>query len=410
MFYIIVFIIGWLSESILDLITTVLNKINLFNTITNKKFDSDIFEESFLKKVHNYISDYFPLDIIETIFSLVFIFYLIFSGSLVKLSNILNNRFESPILSHLILLAIIGLIYFIFSLPLSVYKTFVLEKKYEFSTITVKLFIIDIIKGLLLSVILGGLLLSLIFYLIIKFENTWWIYAWIVSTLWSLLLLKLFPTFIAPLFNKFTPIEEGELKSIIMEYAKKANFNLTNIFKCDASKRSKHSNAYFTGIGKNKQVVLYDTLIEQLTNEELASVLLHEIGHYKKKHIWILFSIQTIITGLILFLIKEFIFLDNFIDAFNLSDSHYITRFIFSALFVQSFTWIINIPIVYFTRKNEFEADKYASDLSGKPEDLANSLIKLVKENLSNPYPHPLYSTLYCSHPKVTERVKRLKK
>lgn len=407
--YPLIFVIGILVEILLKLISTNLNKKNLYTVIQKKKFNKDLFEEEYLKKSYNYLSDKIPIEFTSEIFSVCFILYLVFSNNIVNLSLLLNLKFNnSPIISHLLLLGIIGLIYFIFTLPLNIYDTFYIEKKYGFSTITVKTYILDIIKSIIVSIILGGLLLSIIFYIVIKFKTMWWIYAWLVSIMYSLFIIKIFPTLISPLFNKFTPLEEGELKSKILYYADKSNFKIKNILKSDASKRTKHSNAYFTGLGNNKQIVLYDNLIEKLKIDELVSVILHEIAHYKKKHIWVMLIIQSFITGLILFLVKELIYIDDFIMPFNLTNTHYLTKFILSVIFIQSFIWLLGIPAVFLSRKNEFEADEYSARVSQNPADLKNSLIKLVKDNLSNPYPHPLYSSLYYSHPPVTERITKL--
>jgi STE24 endopeptidase len=408
--YPVIIIIGIISEVLVKLYTTHLNKKHLSKVINNKEFDEKLFDESFLKKTYTYLSDKIPVSFISEVFSVFFILYLVFSGNLVQLSLFFNSIFpDSEIIAHLLLLGTIGVIFYLFSLPLNIYDTFFIEKKHGFSTITIKTFIFDNIKIIIISIIIGGLLLSIIFWLVLKIESNWWIFAWITSILFSLLIMKIFPTLIAPLFNKFTPLEDGELKNKIMNYAKEANFKLKNILRSDASKRSKHSNAYFTGFGKNKQIVLYDTLIEQLTADELSSVILHEIGHYKKKHIWIMFLIQTIFSGLILFLVEIFTSLESFISAFNLNEVNYLTTFIFSILFVQSFTWFIGLPAIYLSRINEFAADKFSVNIIKNSEYLISSLLKLTKENLSNPYPHPFYSTLYYSHPPITERVRELR-
>ena len=316
---------------------------------------------------------------------------------------------KSALLNHLLFLGIIFLLYYLISLPFDIFHTFYIEKKFNFSTITIKTFFFDQIKSLFLSILLGGILLIVLFWFILKFQTSWWIWAWIIFTVFSLILVKIFPTFIAPLFNKFEPLKNKDLKKRIFAVAKKAAFSLTNIFQSDASKRSKHSNAYFTGMGKNKQIVLFDTLLKQLSTFEIVSVLGHEIGHYKKFHIWTMLIIQTLITGFTMFLIMKLTFLKSYLNTFHLNQVHYLTQFIFTLIFTNSFLWLLQFPLTLLSRKNEFEADTFSFNIIGTSKYLISGLIKLTKENLSNPYPHPLFSWLYYSHPPLIERTEHLR-
>ncbi len=398
-------------ETFLEFITKILNISFLKKNINNPKREfKKVFNSNFLKNTHHYIKTKYFLSAISSFISLYIMLFLIYSGLFIKISLYFNSHINSPLLAHLAFIGFISFIFYIISLPFNIIDTFFIEKKFGFSTITIKIFIMDNIKILLLFLILGGTLLFLIFAFILKFQNSWWIFVWVLYTLFSLFIIKIYPTFIAPLFNKFEPIKKGKLKETIMSMAKKADFSVSRILKNDASKRSKHSNAYFTGMGKNKQIVLFDTIISNLSVNELTGVLAHEIGHYKKKHIWKMILIQTVITGISLYLVKQLTAHPFFLHSFFLHDTHYITRFIFASIFIKSFLWILQFPITQLSRYHEFSADNFSSKVTGKPKYLIDSLIKLTKDNLSNPFPHPLYSTLYYSHPPLIDRINNLKK
>lgn len=411
MIFKLIFLAGILLELFLHIGTELLNLSYLKNKINQvEPIFAKIFTKEHLIKTYQYSRLNNITSITGELILTALYIYIIFSGNFIRLSVYLNNHFDSTIIAHLFLLGIFGLIFYILNLPINIFDTFYIEKKFQFSTITIKTFIMDNIKILLISLMCGVILLTVIFWFILKFPEFWWFYAWLISILFSLIMLKIFPTFIAPLFNKFTALEQGELRTKIMEIADKANFSLKNILKSDSSRRSKHSNAYFTGFGKNKQIVLFDTLINELEPVELASVLGHEIGHYKKHHIWIMFFIQTIISGFMFYIVMKLTYLNIFLDSFSLIDKPYLTKFIYSIIFLQSFLWILNLPITILSRKNEFDADEFSFKLVGTAEPLINSLIKMTKDNLSNPYPHPFYSWLYYSHPPLLERITNLQK
>ena len=398
MLFHLIFILGMVLETCLEFITKILNILHLKNTSQKQNRElKNVFKTSYLKKIHNYIKTKYSYSFIKDFISLGLILLVIYSGLFIKLSIYFTAHIKSPLLAHLVFIGFISLILYIIFLPFSIINAFLVEKKFGFSTITIKIFIMDNIKALILSLILGGGIMALVFAFILKFKNTWWLFAWGAFTLFSLLMIKIYPTFIAPLFNKFVPVQEKKLKNKIMTMAKNAEFSVSRIFKND------------TGMGKNKQIVLFDTLIEQLSPDEITGILAHEIGHYKKHHIWYMFIIQTIITGSGLFLVKQFTALPVFLQAFNLPEVHYITRFIFTLIFINSFLWVLQYPLTLLSRIYEFSADKFSFQITGKSKFLISSLIKLTKDNLANPYPHPLYSSLYYSHPPLIERVKYLK-
>jgi len=315
---------------------------------------------------------------------------------------------ESPLL---VSLAFIGVLFIgneIISLPFSYYDTFVIENKYGFNKSTPKVFWTDQIKGLLLSVILGGVILSALIWFYDNFGVHAWLYAWGLITAFSLFMTLFYSNVIVPLFNKQTPLEEGELRNAIEDFSRKAGFDLTNIYVIDASKRSTKANAYFTGLGKKKRIVLFDTLINDLDTEEIVAVLAHEIGHYKKKHIIKSLITSILYTGAMLFILSFFLNNQALAQALG-SDipSFHLGIIAFSILFTPIsliFGLIMNIS----SRKNEYEADAYAAGF-GLSDALISGLKKLSVKSLSNLNPDSWNVFIYYSHPTLLQRIEKLK-
>lgn len=311
-----------------------------------------------------------------------------------------------------------GLIYFgalflfkgALSLPFTIYHTFVIEERFGFNKTTPKTFLLDLSKGLILSVTLGAILFTtLIWFLEYTGKNGWW-YCWITLTLFMLIFQYVVPTWIMPLFNRFTPLEEGELKRAIMDYAKKIQFSLDQVFVMDGSKRSTKSNAFFSGFGKNKRIVLFDTLIEKHSTDELVSVLAHEMGHYKKKHILKMMIISILYSGLILFLASLFLSYEPLFRAFFMERPSVHGGLIFFGLLYSPIDFLTGVLLNAFSRKNEYEADRFAVTTSGLSHALVSALKKLSIDNLSNLTPHPLYVYLHYSHPPVIKRIVTIEK
>ena len=292
------------------------------------------------------------------------------------------------------------------SLPFSIYSTFVIEERFGFNKTTWPTFITDIIKVSVLSVLLGAPLLAGI---LIFFEYAGagaWLYCWIAVTIFMLVVQFIAPTWIMPLFNKFNPLEDGELKQAIMSYARSINFPLENVFVMNGSRRSSKSNAFFTGFGKHKRIVLFDTMIDQHTAPELVAVLAHEMGHYKKKHILQRIIIAIAQIGLMLFLFSLFISYQGLFDAFYMEEKSVYAGLIFFGMLYSPIDFFIGIFMHIYSRKNEYEADRFAVKTTGNPQSMANALKKLSVNNLSNLTPHPLYVFLNYSHPPVLDRLK----
>jgi len=305
-----------------------------------------------------------------------------------------------------------GLIMFasdILSLPFSVYDTFVIEEKYGFNKTTPKTFVLDTIKGWLLGALIGGGLLALIVYIYQKTQNMFWIYAWILVSAFTIFMAMFYSNLIVPLFNKQTPLEPGELRDAIKNFADKVGFKLDNIFVINGSKRSTKANAYFTGFGSKKRIVLYDTLINDMETDELVAVLAHEIGHYKKKHVIQGLLISLIQTGIVLFIFSLLINNANLSKALGVEIPNFHIGLVAFGILYSPVSFVLGIFMNLLSRKNEYQADEFAA-VHFKPEALASALKKLSVKNLSNLTPHKTYVFFHYSHPTLLQRLARLKK
>ncbi len=297
----------------------------------------------------------------------------------------------------------------ILSLPFSIYSTFVIEEKFGFNRTTVKTFILDLLKGLLLGLLLGVPLLAgiLAFFM---YAGEWaWLYAWIVTTIITLMIQFIAPRYIMPLFNKFDPLEEGELREKIFDYARSVGFSLQNVFVMDGSKRSSKSNAFFTGFGKNKRIALFDTLIDKHTNDELLTVLAHEIGHFKKKHIIKGMITSIVHSGIVFYLLSVFITHTGLFDAFYMENQSVYAGLIFFGMLYSPIEMILSIFMSKISRKHEYEADRFAVRTTEKAESFITALKKLSVHNLSNLTPHPVYVFLNYSHPPILKRINHVR-
>jgi STE24 endopeptidase len=294
------------------------------------------------------------------------------------------------------------------SLPLSIYKTFVIEERFGFNKTSPATFVKDLLKGLVLALLLGGPLLSgiLLFFQYVG-ANAWW-YCWIAVTLFMLVIQFVAPTWIMPLFNKFTPIEDGELKEGILSYAESIHFPLDNVYVMDGSKRSNKANAFFTGFGNRRRIVLFDTLISQHTVSELVAVLAHEMGHYKKKHIIKTMIIGIAQMGVVFYLLSLFIDNQTLFDAFYMEQKSVYAGLIFFGLLYSPIDFFTGIFMQLYSRKNEYEADRFAVETTNDKTSLSDSLKKLTIGNLSNLTPHPFYVFLNYSHPPVLNRIRAM--
>jgi STE24 endopeptidase len=315
----------------------------------------------------------------------------------------------STVGTGLLYLAAVSVVFFLVSLPFSLYSTFVIEQKYGFNRMTLKLWLVDLAKSILLSLLIGGPILAAVLWFMNRhLLGLWWLYVWILLSFVQIFIAAIFPVFLLPLFNKLTPLEEGGLKQQILALAQKINFRLSGIYTMDGSKRSTHSNAFFAGLGKLRRIVLFDTLVKSLTEPELLAVLAHEMGHNVKKHVRTGLLISSVVSLAALYVLSFLVNKPWFYEAFQFAQpSAYAALLIFMKT-SGAFTFFLSPLSSILSRKHEYEADRFAAEVMEKPEPMIQGLVKLTRDNLSNLTPHPWYSFFYYSHPTVMERIRAL--
>jgi STE24 endopeptidase len=313
-----------------------------------------------------------------------------------------------PVVTGLFFMGILILLRSLLNFPFSIYSTFVIEERFGFNNTTLRTFLVDRVKGMVLAIILGIPLISgILGFFEYAGDNAWW-YCWIGVSLFMLAMQYIAPTWIMPLFNKYKPLEDGELRDAIFSYAGKIQFSLNNVFVMDGSKRSAKSNAYFTGFGKHKRIVLFDTLIEKHSVPELVGVLAHEMGHFKKKHILKVTALGIVQMGVLFYLLSLFISFDKLFEAFYVDRPSIYAGMIFFGMLYAPLDFFIGFFSQMISRKNEYEADRFAAETTKDPASMIHALKKLSAHNLSNLTPHPFYVLLNYSHPPVLNRIKAL--
>jgi STE24 endopeptidase len=315
-----------------------------------------------------------------------------------------------PLISGVLYIGLLLLAYTLLRLPFSLYSTFVIEARFGFNRTTPRTFWLDQVKGLGLGIILGGVLLAGILSLFQYVGSQTWVYCWAAVVLLTLVMQFIAPSWIMPLFNKFKPLESGELKEAILKYARSVDFPIKNVFVMDGSKRSSKSNAFFTGFGRNKRIALFDTLIAQNTVSEMVAVLAHEVGHYKKKHILQGTILSILHTGLIFFLLSMFLGSSGLYQAFNIQQESVYTGLLFFSLLYTPIELGLSIIMQIVSRRHEHAADRFAAETVDEPGSLVDALKKLAAANLSNLTPHPFYVFLNYSHPPLMQRIEAIQK
>ena len=405
--YAIIILATLLLSYILDLITELLNLKALRDELPTEF--SDVFDQEKYRKSQEYTRVKTRFGLIYATFSLIVTLVFWFSGGFNWLDLLVRQWGFSEIFTGLFYIGILLIANTVLNLPFSIYSTFVIEARFGFNKTTPKTFVLDMLKGLLLGVVIGGALLGGILAFFQFAGANAWLYCWIAVTLFTIFMQFIAPTWIMPLFNKFTPLEDGELRREIMNYAQKVHFPLDNLFVMDGSKRSAKSNAFFTGFGKHKRIALFDTLIEKHSVAELVAILAHEIGHYKKKHILQGMIISILHTGVMFFLLSIFLNHSGLFDAFYMENMSIYAGFIFFGMLFSPISEILGIFMQMFSRKNEFEADQFAAETTQNSSNMISALKKLSANNLSNLTPHPFYVFLNYSHPPVLERIRALR-
>ena len=359
-------------------------------------------------KAQEYIRTNTRFAFVTSTFSLAVLLAFWFAGGFNFLDQIVRSWGFVPILNGLFYIGILLIGYSLLTLPFSIYRTFVIEERFAFNRTTPRMFILDRAKSLGLTALIGTPLLAGILALFEYAGYHAWLYCWIAVTIVSLILQYVAPTWIMPLFNKFTPLETGELKEAILNYASSVDFPIKNVFVMDGSKRSSKSNAFFTGFGRNKRIALFDTLIKKHTVPELIAVLAHEIGHHKKKHILQGTIIDILHAGVLFFVLSIFLGSPELYDAFYMEQQSIYSGILFFGLLYTPLEMVLSVAMHALSRKNEYEADRFAAETIQQPQNLIEALKKLYADNLSNLMPHPFHVFLNYSHPPLLQRIRAI--
>jgi STE24 endopeptidase len=403
LFYILIaiIVISFLIDQFLDYLNT-----KHFDDVIPDKLQ-DVYNENEYRKSQSYKKTNANFSLISSSFSIILTLLFFFLEGFKYVDEIARNTASHPILVALLFFGIIMLGSDILTTPFEYYKTFVIEEKFGFNKSTKKTFWLDKLKGWIMFIIIGGGILSLIIWFYEFAGPNFWIYAWILVAVFSLFMNMFYAKLIVPLFNKQTPLEDGELKFAIEKYAKKVGFTLNNIFVIDGSKRSTKANAYFSGFGSQKRIALFDTLINDLETEEIVAVLAHEVGHYKKKHIIFNLISSVLLTGLTLYILSLFVNSPMLSEALSVTIPSFHIGLIAFGILYSPISEITGLFMNFMSRKFEYQADDFAKNtFKGAP--LITSLKKLSKNSLSNLTPHPAYVFMHYSHPTLLERVKNL--
>lgn len=394
-----ILIVDYLLDQVLDYLNATKRKASLPNELKG------IYNEEKYRKSQEYEKANHKFSIITSSFNLVVLLVFLFLSGFAYVDEIARSFASNSILIALIFFGIIMFVSDIINTPFSIYDTFVIEEKFGFNKTTPKLFVVDKIKGWIITAVIGGGLLALIIWFYQKTGQHFWIYAWILVSIFMLFMTMFYTSLILPLFNKLKPLEDGDLKNEITTFCKKVGFQLDNVFVMDGSKRSTKANAFFSGLGKKKKIVLFDTLLDKLSAEEIVAVLAHEIGHYKKKHTLISVFSSIIQTGITFYILSLFVGNPLLSKALGADQASFHLGLITFGFLYSPISTVVGIFMNIISRKNEYTADKFAAE-HFKGEYLQNALKNLSINNLSNLTPHPAYVFVNYSHPPLLNRLK----
>ncbi len=401
-----IILIALLLQFLLDNIADALNLKALKNEVPPAL--AGVYQSGEYRKSQKYTRSLTRFGFVTGSFSLLVILLFWFTGGFNFLDQIVRSWGLGSIVNGLIYTGILIIAYELLTLPFSVYTTFVIEERFGFNRTTPRVFITDSLKGLALTILLGGSVLAAILVLFEYAGNNAWLYCWLTITIFNMVVQFIAPIWIMPLFNKFTPMEPGELRDAIQSYAHSTGYEIRNISVMDGSKRSTKANAFFTGFGRTKRIALFDTLISKHTIPELVSVLAHEIGHYKKKHVLWGMLISIAHTGLIFYLLSVLLGSSGLYQAFYMDYTSIYAGLLFLGLLYTPVEMVLSMGLQILSRRNEYEADRFAAQTTGKPGSLVDALKKLTAENLSNLTPHPFYVFLNYSHPTLLQRIQAM--
>lgn len=401
-----IILITLISGFLLDLLADYLNITNL-NPALPSGF-SDVYDAQGYAKSQRYLKATTKFGSISASVDLAALLVFWFMGGFGVLDEFIRGLGFNTIISGLLFIGSLMVFKSIMSLPFTIYSTFVIEENFGFNKTSPKTFVMDLLKSIGLGTVLGCALLSVLIWFFESSGTMAWLYCWVVTTVFILAIQYIVPTWIMPLFNTFTPLEQGPLRQAIFTYAGSIDFPLTNIFVMDGSKRSAKSNAFFTGIGKNKRIVLFDTLIKGQGIEELVGVLAHEMGHFKKNHIQRRLILSIAHMGVLFYLLSLFISQESLFHAFFVDQPSVYAGLVFFSILFSPVDMLLSLVMQIFSRRDEYEADRFAATTTGRPTALISALKKLCAHNLSNLTPHGFYVFLNYSHPPILERISAL--
>lgn len=405
----IVFLISTLSVR-LWLATRQIRHVQAHRAAVPAEFSSNIALTSH-QRAADYTSARVRLAIFETIFDAALLVCLTLLGGLQALDNFVSTLTSHELLRQILLIVVLGVLLGIIGMPFSIYRQFKLEAKFGFNRMTPALFISDTLKGVLLALVLGLPLLAAVLWLMAEAGSLWWLWAWGLWSIFNILALLIYPTWIAPLFNKFSPLSDESLASSINTLAQRCGFSLNGLFVMDGSKRSAHGNAYFTGFGRNRRIVFFDTLLSRLTKEEIIAVLAHELGHFKHNHV-IKRMVMSFTGALIFFAILGWLarqtwFYTDLGVVPQLGTRNDAMALILFFMVIPVFTFALTPVFSWLSRKDEFQADQFACSQSSSKE-LVSALVKLFDDNASTLTPDPVHSAFYDSHPPAAIRIRHI--
>ena len=404
LFYLLITIV--IIVFIIDTLLDILNARHFNNKIPGEV--DDVYPEDEYQKSIAYKKANYKFKLVSSTISLALMLLFFFLDGFALVDNYARSISDNPIIIGLLFFGIIMIGSDILSTPASYYRTFVIEEKFGFNKTTIATFFSDKIKSLIVMIIVGGALLSLIIWFYELTGKNFWIYAWVLISLFTMAMNMFYAKLIVPLFNKQTPLEAGDLRNTIESYSKRVGFQLKDIYIIDGSKRSTKANAYFSGFGSEKRITLYDTLLNDLSNEEIIAVLAHEVGHYKKKHIVTNLILSVILTGITLWFLSLFISNPLLSEALGVSQPSFHVGLVAFGILYSPISEITGLIMNFVSRKFEYQADNYASE-TYDGEALVSSLKKLSKKNLNNLTPHPAMVFIHYSHPTLLQRIKNIR-
>ena len=402
-----IILVALLAEYALSALSSTLNLRALSPALPaefNSVFDADRYARS-----QEYTRTGTRFDLLRSTVNLIIVLVWWQAGGFAWLDTLLRGAGYGPVVTGLLYIGALGLGGMLLGLPFRIYSTFVIEQRFGFNRTTAGTFVADTLKGMALTVVLGGVVLGAV---LLFFEWTGalaWLWCWLAITAFTLVVQFAAPQWIMPLFNKFTPLEPGELRESILGYARSADFPVRDIFVVDGSRRSSKANAFFAGFGRNKRIGLYDTLVKDYSTAELTAVVAHEVGHYKKRHILQGMVLQTAYTGVLLFVMSIVLREQGLFDAFYLQEMSTYAGLVFFGLLFTPVDMALSLLLHAVSRRNEFEADAFAADTTGGSGALIAALKKLSADSLTNLTPHWLHVLLHYSHPPVLRRIEALR-